>query len=204
MISAHKIGITPMLKIIDGKLLAVEDAIKYIVNRMKLQSDLIIEIIKTIIMHEENDSEVLKWYRIGIRVCNDDFHFILSAIVNHIERSPENEIEANAEFALDLLNIYSKNNHDPEDTSLYSAKSHFILRDYKNCFTHLNKYCKLTNNKDYEPSLIVIYVPKSEIPQIEKYVSDSRKKGYSVFIKEIDEKEKRRLVYGVLYDSNLK
>lgn len=181
-----------------------KDAINYLVKKMEVDSTFTVDFMRTVIMTEENNSELLKQYLLVVPLCKNDLPFLLSAAVNHIERSPEKEIESNVNYALTLLNECINRKHDPVGTSLYSAKAYFKLKDYKNCFIHLNKYCKLTNNKDYEPCLIVLNVPKSEIPQIEKYVSDSRKKGYSVFIKEIDENEKRRLVYGVLYDSNLK
>ena len=179
---------------------ASKDAVNYLVKTMGKDSTFIVDFMKTIIMNEDNDSEILKQYKLTVPLCNEDSHFLLSAAVNHIDRSPESESDSNAKYALSLLEECSKRKHDPEGTSLYTAKAYFTLGDYKSCFIHLNKYCKLTKNSDDEASLIVLAISKSEIPQVEKYVSALRTKGYSIFIKEIDEKEKRRLVHGVLFD----
>lgn len=181
-----------------------KDVINYLAKTMEKDSTLIVDFMKTIIMNEDNDSELLKQYKLGVPLSKDDSPFLLSAAVNHIDRSPETEREYNAKYALSLLEECSKRKHDAEGVALYSAKAYFTLGDYKSCFIHLNKYCRLSKNSDDEADLIVLAISKSEIPQVEKYVSDLRKKGYSIFIKEIDEKEKRRLVYGVLFDSEIK
>lgn len=178
-----------------------KDAINYLVETMGTDPTFIVEFMKTIIMNEENDSELLKQYKLTVPLCNEDSDFLLSAAVNYVERSPESERDSNAKYALSLLEECSKRKHDAEGVALYSAKAYFTLGDYKSCFIHLNKYCNITKKSDDEASLIVLAISKSEIPQVEKYVSALRKKGYSIFIKEVDEKEKRRLVHGVLFDA---
>ncbi len=175
---------------------------KYLVSKLEEELGFPLYALKYTMMTEEKDSELLKQYKLAVPLCNDDAHFLLSAAVNHIDRSSETEIESNVKYALSLLEECSKRKHDPEGTSLYTAKAYFTLGDYKSCFIHLNKYCKLTKNSDDEASLIVLAISKSEIPQVEKYVSDLRKKGYSIFIKEIDEKEKQSLIHGTLFESN--
>lgn len=197
MIAAHKLWTTTMTYSNN----ASKDAVNYLVKTMGKDSTFIVDFMKTIIMNEDNDSELLKQYKLGVPLCKEDSPFLLSAAVNHIERSPETEREYNAKYALSLLEECSKRKHDAEGVALYSAKAYFTLGDYKSCFIHLNKYCKLTKNSDDEASLIVLAISKSEIPQVEKYVSALRKKGYSIFTKEIDEKEKRSLVPGVLFES---
>lgn len=198
MIAAHKLW-TKNMSYSNN---ASKDAIYYLVKTMEKDPTYIVDNLKSRIMNEDNDTELLKQYKLTVPLCNEDSHFLLSAAVNHIERSPESESDSNAKYALSLLEECSKRKHDPEGTSLYTAKAYFTLGDYKSCFIHLNKYCNITKKSDDEASLIVLAISKSEIPQVEKYVSDLRKKGYSIFIKEIDEKEKRRLVHGVLYESN--
>lgn len=177
-------------------------ASEYIAGMLAKEDGLNVVLLKHLIMTESDNNELLKQYKMAVSLSRNDTHLLLSSAINHIDRSPETEREYNAKYALSLLDVCLKRKYDPEGTSLYSAKAYFTLGDFKSCFLHLNKYCKLTKNSDDEASLIVLAISKSEIPQVEKYVSDLRKKGYSIFIKEVDEKEKRRLVHGVLFESN--
>ncbi|MBX2976945.1 MAG: hypothetical protein KF721_12485 [Ignavibacteriaceae bacterium] len=177
-------------------------ASEYIAEMLAKENGLNVVLLRHMIMTESDNNELLKQYKMAVSLSRNDTHLLLSSAINHIDRSPETEREYNAKYALSLLEKCSKRKHDAEGVALYSAKAYFTLGDYKSCFIHLNKYCNITKKSDDEASLIVLAISKSEIPQVEKYVSDLRKKGYSIFIKEVDEKEKRSLVHGVLFESN--
>ena len=79
---------------------ASKDAVNYLVKTMGKDSTFIVDFMKTIIMNEDNDSEILKQYKLTVPLCNEDSHFLLSAAVNHIDRSPESESDSNAKYAL--------------------------------------------------------------------------------------------------------
>lgn len=176
--------------------------INYLVENDELDKSIIINTAKQLINLEENNGEVINIYRMLEPLCKNDHHFLLASAIRHIDRSPENEIESNAKYALALLDECRKINHDPQTTSLYYAKAFFACGDDDNSFKYLSKYFKLNKRNEDEVDIIVVAVPSSEISQIEKRLDSLRKKGYSLFIKEIDEKQHRRLISGIIYDWN--